>query len=117
MVRIWCVPASELDRQHLLGEHAELHCIVGALLGKYQAYRNHPETLRFKDRIDQLYFRHQEQVQEMQKRGYKHNTPLPQSNQPYKYTREEYQRDHAELAKRQQKPDQPSKRSNEFNHV
>ncbi|MBE3117098.1 hypothetical protein IMZ68_07835 [Candidatus Bathyarchaeota archaeon] len=25
MVRVWCVPISELDRQHLLGEHAELH--------------------------------------------------------------------------------------------
>jgi hypothetical protein len=103
MVRIWCVPVSELDRQHLLGEHAELHCIVGALLGKYEAFRNHPETLRLKDRIDQLYFRHGEQVQEMIKRGYRHNTPLPQSNQPYACAKEEYQRDHTELAKRQLK--------------
>jgi len=103
MVRIWCVPVSELDRQHLLGEHAELHCIVGALQGKYKAYRNHPQTLRFKDHIDQLYSRHGEQVQEMQKRGYKHNTPLPKSNQNYAYSREEYTRDHTELTKRQQK--------------
>jgi len=103
LVRIWRVPVSELDRQHLLGEHAELHCIVGALLGKYQAYRNHPETLRFKDRIDQLYYRHGEQVAEMTKRGYKHNTSLPHSNQPYMCTQEEYLRDHAELTKRQQK--------------
>ena len=103
LVRIWCVPVSELDRQHLLGEHAELHCIVGALLGKHKAFRNHPETLRFKDRIDQLYYRHGEQVQEMVKRGYKHNTPLPPSSQPYTCTREEYMRDHAELAKRQLK--------------
>lgn len=104
MVRIWCVPVSELDRQHLLGEHAELHCIAGALQGKYKAYQNHPQTLRFKDRIEQLYSRHEQQVQEMQKRGYKHNTPLPKSNQPYTYTKEEYLRDHTELAKRQQKP-------------
>jgi hypothetical protein len=110
MVRIWCVPVSELDRQHLLGEHAELHCIVGALLGKYKAFRNHPETLRFKERLDELYFRHNEQVREMLKRGFRHTTPLPQSNQPYTCTKEEYQRDHAELLKRQT-PHLPSKTS------
>jgi hypothetical protein len=103
MVRIWCVPVTELDRQHLLGEHAELHCIVGALLDKYKAYQNHPETLRFKDRIDELYFRHNEQVQEMQKRGYVHNSPLPQSDKRYTCTEEQYMRDHNELAKRQTK--------------
>src|SRR4030042_1630722 len=101
MVRVWCVHISELDRQHLLGEHAELHCIVGALQDKYKAYQNHPQTLRFKDRIEQLYFRHEQQVQEMQKRGYKHNTPLPKSNQPYTCTKEEYARDQTELTERQ----------------
>ncbi len=103
MVKIWCVPVSELDRQHLLGEHAELHCIVGALQGKYKAYRNHPETQRFKDRIDQLYFRHEEQVREMQRRGYKHASPLPENHNPYVYCNEEYLRDHAELSRRQNK--------------
>jgi hypothetical protein len=101
LVRVWCVPVSEFNRQHLLGEHAELHCIVGALLGKYKAYRNHPQTLRFKNNIDQLYSRHTEQVQEMFKRGYKHNSPLPDGNQPYVYTDDEYRRDKKELSKRQ----------------
>jgi hypothetical protein len=101
LVRIWCVPVSELDCQHLLGEHAELHCIVGALLEKYKAYRNHPETLRFKGRIEQLYSRHAEQVAEMAKRGYKHNSPLPPSDQTYAYTNSEYTRDHFDLIKRQ----------------
>jgi len=91
----------ELDRQHLLGEHAELHCIVGALLGKYRAYRHHPQTLRFKGRLGELYFRHSEQAAEMLRRGYRHDSPLPQISTPYSYTYEEYQRDHAELAKRQ----------------
>ncbi len=103
MVRIWCVPVSELDRQHLLGEHAELHCIVGALRGKYRAYSRHPETLRFKDRIQQLYYRHGEQVREMLRRGYEHNSPLPNSSRVYVCTEEEAQRDYAELAKRQTK--------------
>jgi hypothetical protein len=108
MVRIWCVPVGELDRQHLLGEHAELHCIVGALLSKYKAYRNHPETLRFNGRIEELYFRHNEQVAEMRRRGYRHDSPLLESSTSYRYTVEEYQRDHAELAKRQtKKPQKP----------
>jgi hypothetical protein len=80
MVRIRCVPVSGLYCLHLLDEHAETHCIVGALLGKYKAYRNHPQTLRFKNRIDQLYFGHEEQVQEMQKRSYTHNSLQPQSD-------------------------------------
>ncbi|MGE5555117.1 MAG: pyrimidine dimer DNA glycosylase/endonuclease V [Methanocella sp.] len=101
MVRIWAVPVGELDRQHLLGEHAELHCIVGALQGKYKAYRRHPETLRFENRIEQLYDRHNHQVQEMTRRGYKHNSPINGAPQPYIYLPEEYWRDHQELLKRQ----------------
>jgi hypothetical protein len=104
MVRIWAVPVSELDRQHLLGEHAELHCIVGALLGKYKAYHNHPETLSFQNRIEQFYYRHDQQVAEMQKRGYNHHSPLPNQSKPYIYTEDEYHRDHAELTKSQTKP-------------
>jgi len=100
-VRIWCVPVSELDRQHLLGEHAELHCIVGALLGKYKAYSNHPETLRFQNRIQQLYKRHSDQAAEMTKRGYRHNSPLPEGKENYSCSPQEVERDHAELAKRQ----------------
>ena len=102
MVRIWCVPVSEFDRQHLLGEHAELHCIVGALLGKYKAYSNHPETLRFKNRIEELYARHANQVTEMTKRGYQHNSPLPETDKVYICSHEEYERDHVDLLKRQQ---------------
>ena len=101
MVRIWCVPVSELDRQHLLGEHAELHCIVGSLLNKYKAYRNHPETRRFEGRIEELYYRHLEQVNEMTKRGYRHNSPLPYSTKAYVCNPEEIERDHLDLAKRQ----------------
>jgi hypothetical protein len=103
VVRIWCVPVSELDRQHLLGEHAELHCIVGSLLNKYKAYRNHPETRRFEGRIEELYYRHAQQVEEMFKRGYKHTSQLPKSDKTYVCTKEEYLRDHLELVKRQLK--------------
>jgi len=101
LARIWCLPVSELDRQHLLGEHAELHCIIGAMLGKYKAYQNHPQTTRLRNKIDQLYSRHDEQFQEMVKRGYKHNSPFPNGNQAYTYSEDEYKEDHKELTRRQ----------------
>jgi hypothetical protein len=103
LVRIWCIPISELDRQHLLGEHAELHCIVGSLLGQYKAYRNHPETLRFEGHIEQLYARHADQVSEMTKRGYQHKSPLPEGKTPYSCTPKEVERDRADLETRKQK--------------
>jgi hypothetical protein len=103
LVRIWCVPVSELDRQHLLGEHAELHCIVGALLGKYKAYRNHPETLRFEGHIEKLYSRHTDQVAELAKRGYQHNSPLPEGKEPYICSAQELERDREDLTKRRLK--------------
>jgi hypothetical protein len=50
-----------------------------------------------------LYFRHSEQAVEMRRRSYRHDSPLPQSSTPYRYTVKECQRDRAELAKRQAK--------------
>jgi hypothetical protein len=104
MVRIWCVPVQELNRQHLLGEHLELHIIVTALQKK-KGYFKHPQTQRFNTPtgLSELLCRHQEQVEEMQRRGYNHKSPLNLtiSMRPYTYTRLEYERDHAELILRQ----------------
>lgn len=36
----------------------------------------HPETLRWVGKLNALYKRHGRQVIEMEKRGYKHNSPL-----------------------------------------
>lgn len=77
MVRIWCLPVASLDRQHLLGEHVELHVIVNAILRGKGAWFNHPQTIRFKNHLGALIDRHEQQVAEMQRRGYKHNSPLP----------------------------------------
>jgi hypothetical protein len=111
MVRIWCVPVTELDRQHLLGEHKELHVIWSVIVNNKKGYSRHPETLRFKNDpygIRKLEHRHEQQVREMQRRGYNHKSPLPQASrnliiEPYSYTPEEYSRDHTELMKRQHK--------------
>jgi hypothetical protein len=51
--------------------------------------------------LGELYFRHGEQVQEMTRRGYRHNSPLPKSNVVYVCTAEERARDRTELRKRQ----------------
>jgi hypothetical protein len=76
-VRVWDLPPKLLCRQHLLGEHRELHGLWNILtLGK-KGYSLHPETLRWRGRLKALYFRHEALVEEMVRRGYLgHGTPL-----------------------------------------
>ncbi len=75
-MRIWDLPPEILCRQHLLGEHRELHGLWNILtLGK-RGYSLHPETLRWVGKQAALYARHQALVDEIQKRGYNHNSPL-----------------------------------------
>ncbi|MFC2157762.1 pyrimidine dimer DNA glycosylase/endonuclease V [Acidobacteriota bacterium] len=75
-MRIWDVSPSLLCRQHLLGEHRELHAVWNILtLGK-KGYSTHPETKRWEGKLKALYNRHQDLVDEMQKRGYNHHTDL-----------------------------------------
>jgi hypothetical protein len=78
-MRIWNLPVEDLDDQHLLGEHLELHIIWNALLGRTSGWRNHPETRRFEGRLGALHRRHEAQVAEMVRRGWRgHKTPLPE---------------------------------------
>lgn len=103
MVRIWRLPVSILDRQHLLGEHVELHVIVNAILRGKGAWFNHPQTNRFKNHLWMLVDRHEEQVEEMKRRGYKHNSPLPKivaKYEEYQYSYLELRRDFALLRER-----------------
>jgi hypothetical protein len=75
-VRIWDLPPERLCRAHLLGEHRELHAIWAVLTGDKAGYRQHPETLRWEDRLVALYDRHTAEVEEMLARGYTHSSPL-----------------------------------------
>jgi hypothetical protein len=75
-MRIWDIKPSKLCREHLLGEHRELHAIWSILTAHKKGYSRHPETLRWKGRLAALYKRHQELVREMCKRGYCHKSPL-----------------------------------------
>lgn len=78
-MRIWDLPVHELDDQHLLGEHAELHALWSILhRGGGGSYANHPETRRWRGHRPALWRRHEEQVAEMAQRGWRgHRSPLP----------------------------------------
>jgi hypothetical protein len=75
-MRQWQVDPRILCRQHLLGEHRELHALAGAvrkgLTGMLTGLAV-KECIQLKD----LEERHHELVAEMMKRGYQHNSPWP----------------------------------------
>ncbi|MBF0494384.1 MAG: pyrimidine dimer DNA glycosylase [Candidatus Omnitrophica bacterium] len=75
-MRIWDISAKKLCRNHLLGEHRELHAIWSVIIYGKKGYSRHPETLRWVGKLKSLYARHEELVTEMGRRGYKHKSPL-----------------------------------------
>lgn len=75
-MRIWDLPPEKLCKAHLLGEHRELHAIWNILTKGKKGYLNHPETRRWVGKLKALYLRHERLAQQMQKRGYKHKSPL-----------------------------------------
>ena len=75
-MRIWDLPPSKLCRNHLLGEHRELHAMWAVITEKKKGYALHPETIRWKGKLKAMYLRHNELVKEMNSRGYNHKSPL-----------------------------------------
>lgn len=73
-MRIWDIEPEKLCRNHLLGEHRELHAIWVVLTEGKRGYACHPETLRWKGKLTALYLRHEQLVVEMKRRGYKHHS-------------------------------------------
>ncbi len=78
-MRVWDIPVSKLCNKHLLGEHGEIHAIWNILIKNSQGYGNHPETRRWEGKLKALYNRHEENVQEMMRRGFKHKSSLDSS--------------------------------------
>lgn len=76
-MRVWDISPKRLCRNHLLGEHRELHAIWSVLVNGKKGYARHPETLRWKGKLRALYSRHEALVSEMAVRGYRHRSPLP----------------------------------------
>lgn len=75
-MRIWDVAPDVLCRQHLLGEHRELHAVWTVLTEHKSGYAAHPETRRWVGKLAALYARHNALVAEMERRGYRHGSPL-----------------------------------------
>ena len=75
-MRIWDIPPYKLCRNHLLGEHRELHAVWSILINDKKGYSHHPETLRWKGKLKALFIRHNKITEEMISRGYQHKSPL-----------------------------------------
>ena len=76
-MRIWDLEPERLCRQHLLGEHRELHALWVILTKEKKGFARHPETVRWRGKLAALYQRHESLAAEMGRRGYRHQTSLP----------------------------------------
>ena len=73
-MRMWMVDPSLLCRQHLLGEHRELHAIVGGIKKNIPAMKGLAKAKLIEP--GKVIQRHEDVVAEMLSRGYQHKTPL-----------------------------------------
>lgn len=78
-MRIWDIEPKFLCKNHLLGEHRELHAIWNVITNNKKGYSNHPETKRWVGKLKALYIRHERLVIEMDKRKYVHKSLLNKS--------------------------------------
>lgn len=78
MTRMWMGNPKTMCRQHLLGEHKEIHQFVGTLKKKMriQGYIDNNCV-----EIESIVKRHGELVSEMKSRGYNHNSPIPSEDE------------------------------------
>jgi len=67
------IDPKKLCRQHLLGEHKELHQLLGSIKNK-KSIKGHIEKGQVE--LHNIEKRHEELVKEMKARGYKHQSPL-----------------------------------------
>lgn len=73
-MRMWGVNPKYMCRNHLLGEHVELHMFAGCIKKgkKLSGYIENGLVV-----LENLKKRHDILVKEMEKRGYKHKSPYP----------------------------------------
>lgn len=75
-MRVWDIDPSLLCRNHLLGEHREIHAIYAIIVYSKKGYSNHPETNRWRNHLWALYLRHEKVAEEMKRRGWNHHSNL-----------------------------------------
>lgn len=73
-MRMWMTNPKLMCRKHLLGEHVETHMLVGSINKKKSL-----DGFIYKGLIEpqNLKKRHKELANEMLRRGYNHDSPLP----------------------------------------
>lgn len=72
-MRMWMVNPKIMCRQHLLGEHVEIHMFIGTL-NRGKTVKGYLEKGLLE--VHSLYSRHEELVKEMKRRGYRHCSPV-----------------------------------------
>ncbi len=72
-MRMWMCDPKIMCRQHLLGEHRELHTILG-IFKKGTLIDGYIKNNCIEPRA--VWRRHKELVREMKRRGYQHHTPI-----------------------------------------
>jgi Pyrimidine dimer DNA glycosylase len=78
-LRVWDLPPADLCRQHLLGQHNEIHALWTVITQNRAGYANHPETQRWRTHLRALYNVHNATADEMTTRNYNHRSPLDES--------------------------------------
>ena len=73
-MRMWMIDPKKLCRKHLLGEHVEIHMMVGSLI-KGRSIAGFLDQGILEPQHAEV--RHQALAVEVQARGYKHSSPLP----------------------------------------
>jgi hypothetical protein len=73
VMRMWMVNPTVMCRNHLLGEHVEIHMFIGAI-EKGHSVRGYLQKGLLE--IHNLYARHEELAKEMKRRGYNHFSDL-----------------------------------------
>jgi hypothetical protein len=76
-MRMWMVEPGLLCRQHLMGEHVELHMLVGSL-NKGKSVKGFVRDGLIE--VQSVRDRHEQLASEMTRRGYNHQSPLPEFN-------------------------------------
>ena len=74
-MRMWIIDPRLLCRQHLLGEHNEIHKFRPSFVKQHNMQKRIEQRQIFPHLMKQ---RHDELVEEMLRRGYNHNTPYVQ---------------------------------------
>ncbi len=75
-MRVWDIHPGYLNRNSLLGQHAEIHALRNIIESGKKGYASHPETMRWKENLTKLREKHELTAKEMKLRGYRHASPF-----------------------------------------